>query len=129
MTIVTDAADWRIRLTLLPGSAAGPNGEIERRGETIQRDAYRIDVDVTIRGLRPGGEFLERHGRAAHTVPNEPNEVRVVSWSRHLSVGTASGPRTRVDHRRPARDLPSDWHAMRHNVVRWVCRPDRRAHD
>ena len=94
MTIVTNAADWRTRLKPLPRSAARRNGEIEHLGYTIHPDAYGIDADVSIRGPRPGGEFLERRGRAAYTVPNEPNEFHVVSCSRHLSAGTASGPRT-----------------------------------
>ena len=114
-------------LTLLPGSAAGLH-EIKPLGYTIHPDAYRIGADVTIRGPRPGGELRERRGRSAHTVPNEPHEQHVVPWSPHLSAGTASGPGIRIDHRRPAQDLPSDRNAMRHNVVRRVCRPDRRTH-
>ena len=141
MTIVTNLANVGTRLTLLPGSAAGPDGEIEHRGETIHPDAYGIDADVSIRGPRPGGEFLEWRGRTAHTVPNEPHELHVVPWSPYLVAGRASGPRTRVDHRRPVfepgtrvdhgrpvRHLPSDRNAMRHNVVRRVCGPDRRTH-
>ena len=109
------------RLKLLPRSAAGPDGEIERRGETIQCDAYRIDFDVTIRGGRPGDEFLERRGRAAHTVSNKPHEVHVVPWSQHLVAGTASGSQTRVDLRSPLPDLAADRTGRR----RRICRPNR----
>ena len=126
MATMTNVADIGTRLTLLPRSAAGPDEEIERRGETIQRDAYRIDVDVTIRGGRPGGELRDRRRRVAHTVSNEPNEVHVVPWSPYLVAGRASGSGTHVDLRSPLPDLAADRTARRRAAR---CRPDRRTHD
>ena len=113
MATMTNVADIGTRLTLLPRSAAGPDEEIERRGETIQRDAYRIDVDVTIRGGRPGGELRDRRRRVAHTVSNEPNEVHVVPWSPYLVAGRASGSGTPSC----AKTRPS-WHRRKNRASR-----------